>query len=431
VSNSKDHPQSFANIRWQSAVAFARHVWRRFNADQCTRTAAALTYLSLFAVVPLLTVVFAMMSMVPAFSQTGAEVQAFVFSHFLPSSGQEIQTYLLKFSEQARELTGIGIAFLIATAVLMLTRIEKEFNAIWRTRGNRTGLSSFLRYWAILSLGPLFIGLAIGISTYLASLHMLFVEVDIFGLHKLLLVTAPYVLTAAAFTLLFAAIPNCHVPLQHALLGGAVSALCFEIAKYVFARVMANASYQLIYGTFAAIPLFLLWIYTSWVIVLAGAEFVHAITNYGGRDSHLPNWLVALGVLEILWRKHDQGAPLRERELLQRHFLLDRYTLSAEHWSQVRDTLLDAGLITVDINGNYRLGRALQHFTLWQLCEHFALLPAPLKSFDSNKQPWLHEITDLFAQMRENNRVHLQLSLEELFALDKQFTSNDTLPATD
>lgn len=423
--------QSLAKIRWKTALGFTRYVWQRFDTDQCTRTAAALTYLSLFAVVPLLTVMFAMLSAIPAFSQAGGDMQAFVFSHFLPSSGQEIQGYLLQFSEQARKLTGVGITFLVVTALTMLTRIEKEFNAIWRTRGNRTGLSSFLRYWAILSLGPLLIGLAIGISTYLASLHLLFAQVDIFGIRKFLFVATPYLLTTAAFTLLFAAIPNCRVPLPHALLGGAISALCFEIAKYVFARVMANASYQLIYGTFAAIPLFLLWIYTSWVIVLAGAECVYAITNYSGRDSRLPNWLAALCVLEVLWHKHDQGVALRESELLQRHFLLDRYTLSAEHWAQVRDILLDDDLIIVDANGHYRLGRSLAHYTLWQLYERFALPPTALEFFDAAKQPWLRESARVFAQLRENNRLQLQISLDALFALDEQSARNDTAPIID
>lgn len=375
--------------------------------------------------VPLLTVTLTTLSAIPFFAQASKELQTFVLAHFLPSSSQEIQHYLLKFSEQARELTSIGIAFLIATAWLMLNRIETEFNAIWRTRGNRKGLSSFLRYWAILSLGPLCMGLALGISTYLASLHLRFERIDVLDIHTSLFVATPYLLTAIAFTLLFAAVPNCRVPLRHALLGGTVSALCFEIAKYIFARVMANASYVLIYGTFAALPLFLLWIYTSWVIVLAGAEFVHALANFSGRDSRLPNWLAALCVLEVLWRKHNEGIALRERELLQHHFLLDRYTLSAEHWAQVRDILLDTGLITVDANGHYRLGRALQQYTLWQLCEHFTLLPAPLAALDSSGRPWLREITDIFTQLRENNRLLLQLSLEELFALDKPVTRDD------
>ncbi|HET8711713.1 MAG TPA: YihY family inner membrane protein [Spongiibacteraceae bacterium] len=418
------HTHLLAPIRWRTAVGFARHVWTHFQADQCTRTAAALTYLSLFAVVPLLTVVFAMLSVVPAFSQVGGDVQGFVFSHFLPSSGQEIQAYLLEFSQQARKLTGVGIAILIATVLTMLMRIEKEFNAIWHTRGNRTGFSSFLRYWAILSLGPLFIGLAFGISTYLASLHVLFAQVDIFGIRKFLFIAAPYLLTAAAFSLLFAAVPNCRVPTVHALIGGGVSAFCFEVAKYLFARVMANASYQLIYGTFAAIPLFLLWVYTSWIIVLAGAEFVHALANYGGRDSHLPNWLAALCVLEALWRKHHTGNALRENELLQRRYLLGHFTLSAEHWAQVRDGLFDAGLIVLDSNGDYRLARALQNYTLWQLLEQFTPQPTPPEFANSIETPWLIECAGRLVRLRETNRSQLHISLDELFA------HRDTQPVT-
>ena len=409
------YSQLLATLRWRNVVGFSRHVWQRFESDQCLRTAAALTYMSLFAVVPLMTVIFAMLSAVPAFAQVGGELQSFVFSHFLPSSGQEIESYLLKFSEQARKLTGIGIAFLIVTALTMLTRIEKEFNAIWHTRGNRTGFSSFLRYWAILSLGPLFIGLAIAMSTYLASLNVLFAQVDVFGVRKFFLVATPYVLTAAALTLLFAAIPNCRVPIKHAACGGLISALAFEIAKYIFARVMANASYQFIYGTFAAIPLFLLWIYTSWVIVLAGAEFVHAFSNYGGRDSRVPSWLAALAILEILWRRHRHGTVLRESELLRHHYLLDHYTLSAEHWATVRDALLNAGLIKIDLNGNYLLGRSLEHFTLWDLCELFILVPNPFENIEHNARPWLLECESLLKNMREQNRQQLQIALEQLF----------------
>lgn len=409
------HP--FTKKHWRSALGFARYLWSRFSEDRCVRTAEALTYLSLFAVVPLLTVMFAIFSVIPAFASVGGEVQAFVFSHFLPSSGQEIQAHLLQFSAQARNLTGIGIAFLIATALLMLTRIEEEFNTIWRVRSRRTSISHFVRYWAILTLGPLCIGIAIGISTYLASLHVFFEEVDIFGVHKFFFVVTPYLLTTTAFTLLFAIIPNCRVPLAHALLGGAVSALCFEIAKYAFARVAANASYELIYGTFAAIPLFLLWIYISWMIVLAGAELVHAIGNYGDRDSRLPDWLAALCILEVLWRRHRRGEALHESELLQRQFLLGRYTLSAEHWAQLRDRLLHTDLIAADADGHYRLARALQEYTLWQLCEDFVALPAPLDTFMSETRPWLLECAHRFTHLRDSERRQLRIPLEALFAL--------------
>jgi membrane protein len=400
-------------IRGRQLLRLLQHVWRRFQEDDCPRYAAALTYTSLFAVVPLMTVVIAMLSAVPAFAGATSELQDFVFSRFMPSTGQEIQSYLLSFSTQARNLTGVGIAFLLVTALTMLTNIEKVFNAIWRTRGHRRGLSSFLRYWAILSLGPLCMGLALAISTYLVSLHW-FAQVDIFGVRKLLLSAAPLVLSSIAFTLLFAAMPNCRVPPLHAAIGGAVCGICFEIAKQLFALVMANASYQLIYGTFAAIPLFLLWVYISWLIVLASAELVHALSGFEDRDD-LPDILAALAVLEILWSNYQRGAALSERELLGKRRLLERHTLSADRWSILRDILFDAALIKIDQNGDYLLGRDLRHYSLAELCVRFKQLPLTFDKPVTPNIPWLNYYQQLFMQLQTQNRTQLQLSLAELF----------------
>ena len=176
-----------------------KHVKQRYVDDGYSNSAAALTYMSLFAVVPLITVMYAMSSAVPATEEVGLQVQTFIFDNFVPSTGQEIQVYLEQFAQQARRLTGVGIAFLAITALLMLKNIEKIFNAIWKTRENRHGLSSFLLYWAILSLGPLFIGLAFGISTYLATLKLLFNQIDIISIGPQLLRLAPYLLTTAVF----------------------------------------------------------------------------------------------------------------------------------------------------------------------------------------------------------------------------------------
>lgn len=392
------------------------HVWRRFNEDTCPRNAAALTYMSLFAVVPLMTVVLAMLSAMPGFSDATGELQNFVFSHFMPSTGQEIQGYLLSFSEQARKLTGVGVAFLLVTALTMLGNIEKVFNVIWRTRGNRTGFSSFLRYWAILTLGPLCMGLALGISTYLMSLHWLD-DVYLFGARRLLLSAAPLLLTSIAFTLLYAAIPNARVPVRDAAIGGVVCAICFEGAKQLFAVVVANTSYQVVYGTFAAIPLFLLWIYISWLIVLAGAELVHALAGFEERDD-LPDIVAALAVLEILWRNHQRGAALTEHELLGRRRLLNGHTLSAERWVVLRDRLIDAALLKIDQNGAYILGRDLHHYTLAELCARFDQLPAALDPAIATTDGWIGHYRELFAQLHAHSRAQLQVALAELFDID-------------
>src|SRR5690606_27643838 len=110
---------------------------------------------------------------IPAFNQVGGQIEAFIFDNFVPSTGAALREYLSEFSQQARQLTGIGVAVLMVTAFMMLLNIEQSFNAIWRIRQPRRGLSSFLLYWAVLSLGPLLLGAGFVVSTYLASLSFL------------------------------------------------------------------------------------------------------------------------------------------------------------------------------------------------------------------------------------------------------------------
>lgn len=411
---------STSRSKWRHLAAFCGYCWRRFEQDECLHSAAALTYMSLFAVVPLMTVIYATLSTMPAFAQVGEQLQDFIFEHFLPASGREVQTYLRHFSEQALTLTGWGAAFLFATALTMMAKIEKEFNGIWLTRGNRRGLSSFLLYWAILTLGPLCVGLAIGISTYVASLGILFDHVDIFGMRIWLLNTLPWLLTSAAFTLLFAAVPNCRVPFKHALAGGLLSGFCFEIAKHVFALVMRNTKYQLIYGAFAAVPLFLLWLYISWVIVLGGAEVVHALSGFSDQQARrIPRMVLALAVLERLWQRHQNGAALSERELLHEPWLLGRYTLSSERWAALRDQLIDAGLVKIAQDGKFVLGRDLNHYSLWQLCEQLGTIPPRLESglevSAEQHMPWLAHCRTLLVQLRENSQSALEVTLTQLF----------------
>ena len=139
----------------KTVVDFVKYIISRYQEDGCQQSAAALTYMSLFAVVPLMTVTFTMFSLVPSFSGVGEQVQDLIFENLLPSSGSEVKDYLTDFTSQARKLTFIGVAFLGATAFLMLKNIEKTLNNIWHANSDRKGLSSFMLYWAVLSLGPI------------------------------------------------------------------------------------------------------------------------------------------------------------------------------------------------------------------------------------------------------------------------------------
>ena len=180
-------------------------------------------------------------------------------------------SYIHSFSQQARQLTTLGIIFIAITAWLMLRSIEDMFETIWTAASKRPGFNSFIMHWTILSLGPICLGLALLLATYLASLKYVSTVSDLFFATPIVLYLAPFALMVIGLTLLFALVPNCHVKIKHALIGAILTTAAFEGARSLFSWLVGFTSFELIYGTFAAIPLFLIWIYTSWLIILAGA----------------------------------------------------------------------------------------------------------------------------------------------------------------
>ena len=405
----------------RSVIAFVAALWRHFDHAQCHRRAAALTYYSLFAVVPLLTLVYVSLAGVPALADVNQRIESLLFDHLVPSGGIEVQSYLQQFSHQARNLTGIGILFLLVTALALMQEIEAAFNSIWQVHRRRNGLVSFLAYWSVLSLGPLLIGIGFAISTYVASLQLQ-LGAPLRGAGHLLLKTLPFLLTSTAVTLAFTAIPNCRVALRHSLPAAIVAALAFEVCKKVFAGVVANSNYQLIYGAFAALPLLLIWIFLCWVIVLGGAALSRTLATFSSeRSSALPELLLALVVLKLLWQRHHHGGALRERELLRHHWPPQRQRIAPERWAVLRDKLLAAGLLRVGERGEYLLGRDLHHFSLGQLTD--LLHPLSLPAGRDDMPLWMTRALTLLHDSRRREQQLLQTSLAELFA-----TPNPHLP---
>lgn len=403
-------------LQWRYWLKLLVYVQQHYLADGCSHSAAALTYMSLFALVPLLTVMYAILSAVPAFQEVGLQIQSIVFDNFVPSTGQEVESYLKEFSVQARKLTGVGVGFLGITAILMLKNIEKTFNAIWKIKDNRRGLSSFLLYWAILSLGPLCIGLALGINTYLVSLKVMFDQVDVIGVGPFVLRLTPYLLTSAAFTLIFAAVPNCKVPIKHAFIGGLITALIFEVAKQLFTGIVANTSYQNIYGTFAALPLFLLWIYLSWLIVLAGAELVHALGGFNALgDENYSDMVLTLAVLELLWRRYKKGHTVSERYILQRPWLFNQHSISADRWMPIRNKLINAGLVHTADNGHFIIGRDLSLYSLWDLSRLLGYTPDISNQNIEGLPDWFQRSSEHILAAEQQNMETLSIPLIQLF----------------
>ena len=416
------HHQSCNNTPMVSIKLMLRELWRRagyllsrFSADRCSENAAALTYMSLFALVPLLTVLYTMASAIPAFQGAEEQMQSLIFKHLVPQSGSEIEQYLNDFSQQAKNLTGPGIAFLLVTAVLMLRNIEKAFNLIWRARENRSPLSSFLLYWAVLTLAPITIGLALALGAYLSSFAHTLEDYDIFGAKATLLQLTPLVLLTMGFSLVYAAVPNCRVPFKHALVGGLFAALAFHAARSLFTKLVVGSSYTFIYGAFAAVPLFLLWIYLSWNIVLIGGILVHSLSAYQNTEqANRPVIIKALQVLHVFWQKQQSGSAVREIELLDGRHEVAR-GLDSETWGELRDIFLDKKVITENDKGHYLLSRDLHALHFWQLKEWIEKETALSGQDITAGSGWQGAASQLLLKERKTQRELLETNLVDIF----------------
>ena len=256
----------------RKTYAFTWLVLKRFRADGCFSRAGSLAYATLLSLVPLMTVSFLLFTALPIFQEFALKIQGFVINNFVAASAEIVQQHLEKFVAHTSRLSAIGMLFLVGTAVLMVFNLEQAFNSIWRAAKRRSLVSAFLMYWAVLTLTPVLIGIGLLLTTYLISLPFISEAAQFLGLNKLFLILTPYLSTLIAFTLVYLAVPNCKVKFRHALIGGLVATLLFELAKQSFVFYITHFSvYRLLYGALAAMPIFLLWIYLCWLITLFGA----------------------------------------------------------------------------------------------------------------------------------------------------------------
>ena len=259
------------------AVEKVRRFTKNCQADRCQMIAGALTLQTLFALVPGLTIAYLSLSTFEASLALSRSMENVIFSYVVPESVGKAQEYLRQFSDQAQTLSIPSAVLLGITAILMLNTIEQTFNQIWRVTAPRTGLRRLAVYIALLTLGPLLLVLGLSITIYVFSLPYLSnLAGSQWGLWIL-----PFLTSAAMYTLAYWVIPNGFVNWRHALLGGLGVAVIFEVARFGFALVMTYSDMAVVYGAFAVLPGLLLWIYISWLIILAGAELVAEI---GGRE---------------------------------------------------------------------------------------------------------------------------------------------------
>jgi len=402
---------------------FTRYLMVQLKTIRCLEAASALTLTTLLAIVPFMAVMYTILSSFSGLNEVGEQMQVWLFQHFVPSSGEELRSYLSEFSNQAANLTVVGVAMLFVTSLMMLFRIEKTFNRIWHVPEPRQGLVSFLRYWAVLSLGPLLLGLGFMVSSYVTSIKMLSDTIEFMGIQRLGLGLLPTLLTGCAFSLLYIAVPNCKVPIGKGIVGGFTAALAFELAKKCFALFISYfPTYKLVYGAFAVIPLFLVWLYLSWIIILLGGIFTRALATYRWQSRSLNISVATMLVLNCFWSAQRKGEVLSDRQILA---MLPN--LMQSQWDDVRENLRERHYIQKTESGDFVLSISLDAITLFELFKTFGWFTELLENNNEfaaliREKPWLHRMVETYQSRELLFEKNWDFSVSELF--DECF--NDT-----
>lgn len=257
---------------------FFQYLRKRVIRENIAVVAGHLSYVTLMSLVPLIIVTFSILTVFPEFSDLLAQVELFIYSQFVPTAGDIIQQHLSSFVLNASKMSAVAIFFLFIVALLLISAIDKTMNKIWRVTHKRNRITSFLMYWLVLTFGPIFVGVSLAVSSYIATLAG---DLGFKGEVNLFLQLVPFLTSLSAFLIIYIIVPNTKVPFKHAIWGAILAAVCFELAKKGFAiYVIQLPSYQAIYGALATIPILFLWVYVSWLIVLSGAVFTVSLQNF-------------------------------------------------------------------------------------------------------------------------------------------------------
>jgi len=250
-------------------------VMRRFQSERLAQTAAALSFATLLGLVPMLAVGLGLLSYFPFSAGMSAALEKFLLANLLPDkAGMVIAKYLGQFAHRVEHVTLIGLVTLAATALMQMLTIEHAFNAIWKIKARRPLVRRVAMHLVALLLGPVAFGGSIALITFIAGISFGLVD-DPGWASAAFFRLLPVGFMATLFALLYWAVPNRQISRWHAAAGGLCAALGFLAMQRLFGLYVAHfPAYTVMYGAFSAVPIFLIWLYLSWGVILVGALLV-------------------------------------------------------------------------------------------------------------------------------------------------------------
>ncbi len=352
--------------------------------------AASLTYTTLLSLVPLITIALTLFSAFPVFGSFSMQIKNFLLGYLMPATaGSVITHYTEQFAESAGRLGVAGVIFLAVTAMLMMLTIDRAFNTIWQVHRPRAIMKRLIIYWALLTLAPVLVGASLSLTSWLIGLSMGYARhIPVFGVGALK--GLPVVLTTLAFAMLFKLMPNRYVPVGHALIGGMVASVLFEMMNRVFGLYISHfATYKLVYGAFASVPIFLVWIYLSWLTILLGAVVAASLPHWRVPQApYLPPVLKMLDAMRVL---HIMSQCMQQGKVLTIPMLSERLHLDFHALEEIIERLADAKMVGKAETQGWLMIRDAAHIRAIELLHLFVLDPSVLiaKQGDDPLQSWL------------------------------------------
>lgn len=266
---------------WTGVKSSADFTWftlKRYGQDDCLESASSLAFTTILSIIPVAIVMVSVVSNFHDLSDISQRGQNFLLDNLIPDAASHVREYVINIGSTTGKITSISLLFLLFTAILLVRSIDETINKIWKIEWEKRKAIRFLYYLLVVILSPILLGLSLTITSLIVSLPYIKEGVTFFNAKIFILGLLPVLLTAVVFTIIYKFSPRTYVSIKHARIGGFVAALLFELAKYIFSwYVIYFPSYQIIYGAVSFIPIFLMWIYISWAIILFGAEITYVL----------------------------------------------------------------------------------------------------------------------------------------------------------
>jgi len=360
--------------RYDTATSFVRFIMRRMSEARLTQVAGSLTFTTLLALVPLLTIGLTVISAFPMFEEYSTRFKLMLLSTLVPEfAGKVFTVYMRQFADNAAKLTTAGIIMLGITAILMMMTVERTFNSIWQVKRPRPLLSQVMVYWTVLTLGPVILGVGLGGWNWLFKAYRAKHELPQFV--SIVQTLGMVGLSTMLLALLYRIVPARFVPMPQALAGALLTSVLLILLKIGFGTYIVEfGTYQTVYGAFAILPIFLLWLYLQWLLVLAGAVLTASLSYWEGQAWRRPpapprRFVDAIEVLLLLDQAQAEGRSLSLPVLRQ------TIPVGFDELGYVLDRLADAALVERGQREGWVLKRKLSAVSLLDVFELFVYHP--------------------------------------------------------